>query len=524
MKFKNHICAAALGLALMLPTSCSKDFFEKENVTDISGDALFTKPEDAVSLVNGVYNTFMNVDFMLKSLWYQANFLSQDFKNYGSDTFFERYEVPASFDPLNIFWVRCYAGIARANSAFPIIEKMRADGVMDEAMAKRLTGEAYYLRGVFYYYLATNFGGVPLELKIVTDNGLHPRNTQDEVFASVASDMTLAAELLPWREEMQAADLGRATKGAAYAYLGGANMWLKKYPEAVTAYNQLEGHYQLMENFIDVHEFSKQNNKESIFEVQFFAPEGSIQDWNHSNLTHWISSFGMPEEVSNYGYAYADKKLYDSFESGDTRKLATVIGPGDVHPSPSIRIANYPNMKANYTVNGVTMNTNGTVAKPFKGADGARSGYYGTKMWRDPNVTGGTGTPNYIFSGQNIIMMRYAEVLLSKAEAQFRAGDQAGALASVQKVRDRAFGKLTNPSAVVPAPAAGTDVLNVILDEYRHELAGEVSLWFDLRRSGQHREFVQKTYGINIPAGKDLMPIPQAVLGSNGTLTQNPSY
>jgi hypothetical protein len=432
--------------------------------------------------------------------------------------------VPASFDPLNIFWVRCYAGIARANSAFPIIEKMRADGVMDEAMAKRLTGEAYYLRGVFYYYLATNFGGVPLELKIVTDNGLHPRNTQDEVFASVASDMTLAAELLPWREEMQAADLGRATKGAAYAYLGGANMWLKKYPEAVTAYNQLEGHYQLMENFIDVHEFSKQNNKESIFEVQFFAPEGSIQDWNHSNLTHWISSFGMPEEVSNYGYAYADKKLYDSFESGDTRKLATVIGPGDVHPSPSIRIANYPNMKANYTVNGVTMNTNGTVAKPFKGADGARSGYYGTKMWRDPNVTGGTGTPNYIFSGQNIIMMRYAEVLLSKAEAQFRAGDQAGALASVQKVRDRAFGKLTNPSAVVPAPAAGTDVLNVILDEYRHELAGEVSLWFDLRRSGQHREFVQKTYGINIPAGKDLMPIPQAVLGSNGTLTQNPSY
>jgi hypothetical protein len=466
----------------------------------------------------------MNVDFMLKSLWYQANFLSQDFKNYGSDTFFERYEVPASFDPLNIFWVRCYAGIARANSAFPIIEKMKADGVMDEALANRLTGEAYFLRGVFYYYLATNFGGVPLELQTVTDNGLHPRNTQEEVFAAVAADMTRASELLPWREEMQQADLGRATKGAAYAYLGGANMWLKKYPEAVTAYNQLEGHYQLMERYIDIHEFNQQNNKESIFEVQFFAPEGSIQDWSHSNLTHWLSSFGMPEEVSNFGYAYADKKLYDSFQAGDTRKLATVIGPGDVHPSPAIRIANYPNIKANYTVNGVTLNTNGTVANPWKGADKARSGYYGVKFWRDPNVTGGTGSPNYIFSGQNVIMMRYAEVLVSKAEAQFRSGDQAGALQTIQRVRDRAFGKLTNPSAVVPAPAAGSDVLNVILDEYRHELAGEVSLWFDLRRSGQHKEFVMKTYGINIPAGKDLMPIPQAVLASNNTLTQNPSY
>jgi hypothetical protein len=524
MKFKNHICAAALGLALMLPTSCSKEFFEKDNVTDITGDALFNKPEDGINLVNGVYNTFMNVDFMLKSLWYQANFLSQDFKNYGSDTFFERYEVPASFDPLNIFWVRCYAGIARANSAFPIIEKMKADGIMDEALANRLTGEAYFLRGVFYYYLATNFGGVPLELQTVTDNGLHPRNTQDEVFAAVAADMSRAAELLPWREEMQQADLGRATKGAAYAYLGGANMWLKKYPEAVTAYNQVEGHYQLMERFIDIHEFNQQNNKESIFEVQFFAPEGSIQDWSHSNLTHWLSSFGMPEEVSNFGYAYADKKLYDSFQAGDTRKLATVLGPGDVHPSPAIKISNYPNVKANYTVNGVTLNTNGTVANPWKGADKARSGYYGVKFWRDPNVTGGTGSPNYIFSGQNVIMMRYAEVLISKAEAQFRAGDQAGALQTIQRVRDRAFGKLTNSSAVVPAPAAGNDVLNVILDEYRHELAGEVSLWFDLRRSGQHKEFVMKTYGINIPAGKDLMPIPQAVLASNGTLTQNPSY
>ncbi|MGI4728415.1 MAG: RagB/SusD family nutrient uptake outer membrane protein, partial [Janthinobacterium lividum] len=158
MKFNKYILAAALGITLMLPLGCSKEL-DKTDVTDISGDALFKTSDDAVKLVNSIYNTFLNVDFMLKSLWYQANFLSQDFKNYGSDTFFERYEVPASFDPLNTFWVRCYAGIARANSAFPVIAQMKASGILTSALADRLTGEAYFLRGVFYYYLATNFGG-----------------------------------------------------------------------------------------------------------------------------------------------------------------------------------------------------------------------------------------------------------------------------------------------------------------------------------------------------------------------------
>lgn len=521
MKIKSLTYIGALLCILVLPTSCKKDFLEKKNVTDISEEALFKTPEDAIKLVNSCYNTFLNTDFMLKGMWYQANFLSQDFKNYGSDTFFERYEVPSSFDPLNTFWVRSYQGIARANSAFPIIERMKTEGILDEALANRLTGEAYFLRGVLYYYLATNFGGVPLELKTVTDNGLHPRNTQDEVFAAVVSDMTTAASLLPWNEDLPASELGRATKGSAFAYLGGAEMWLKKYTEAVTAYGQLEGHYQLMEKYLDVHEYDHQNNKESIFEIQFLA--GGDQTWNHSNETHWLSSFGMPEEVSNFGYAYADKRLYDSFETGDTRKLATVLGPGDVHPSPLIKISMYPNIKANYTVNGVTLNTNGTVEKPWKGSDGARSGYYGTKYWRDPLVTGNTGN-TYIFSGQNVTMMRYGEVLISKAEAQFRSGDLAGAQASIQRVRDRAFNKLTNPAAVVPASPYGPDLLNIILGEYRHELAGEMSLWFVLRRSGEQAAYVNKTYGITIPAGKDIMPIPQAVLGSNGTLTQNPGY
>jgi len=193
--------------------------------------------------------------------------------------------------------------------------------------------------------------------------------------------------------------------------------------------------------------------------------------------------------------------------------LATVIGPGDVHPSPAIKISMYPKVIANYTVNGVTMNTCGTVSKPWKGADGLRSGYYGTKFWRDPSITGSTG-PSNIFGGQNVIMMRYGEVLLSKAEALLKSGNQAAALDIINnQIRKRAgLGAKTG------------DATQILLTEYRHELAGEMSLWFDLRRSGEHINYVKNTYGITIPNGKDLMPIPQIVIANNSTITQNPGY
>lgn len=509
MRNKKFIYISAICFAsLVFPQSCSKSFLEQKNTSGITEDALFKKPEDGIALVTGIYNTFHDVDFMLKALWYQANFLTQDFQNYGADVFFKTYEVPTDFGALNTFWTRAYQGIARANSAFPIIEKMRSANIISEDLAKRLTGEAYFLRGVLYYYLASNFGGVPLELKTVTDDGRHPRNTQDEVFAAVAEDMKKAADLLPWKEDLAPADLGRANKGAALAYLGDAQMWLKKYSDAVQSYKQLQGHFQLEPKFIDIHDFNNQNGKESIFEVQFIA--GADMSWNHTNNNHWLASFGMPEEITQFGYAYATADLYNSFEPGDQRKAATVIGPGDTHPDPKCQISKYPRVISNFG----GINTCGTKANPWKGSDKARSGYYGVKTWRDPNVTGNTGDI-YIFSGQNVIMMRYGQVLLSLAEALHKSGNDGEAMDIINnQIRHRAG----------LGPVSGTNVMNSLLDEYRHELAGEMSLWYMLRRSGEHLRFVKEKYGITVPAGKDLMPIPQIQIGLNQQLTQNPGY
>ena len=525
MKIKHSIYLLALVLVLLPPLSCKK-FLQQTDTSNVAADALFKKPEDGIQLVNALYNTFDEAghdDVMKFSIAYINNYLTLDHLNYGEARNWTSYSFATDHNCFQRLWNEFYKGIASANAAIPIIAKMKADNVIDQSLADRLNGETYFLRGLFYYYLGSAFGGVPLELKTleVTDNGLHPRNTQDEVFTSVAADMTTAAGLLPWKENIEK---GRATKGAALGYLGAAQMWLKKYAEAVATYNQLTGNYHLLENYLDIHEYNNQDNDESLFQVKYLIPGGATRSWGRSNDANWEQTFNMPQEVSGNGYESVMPELYISFENGDTRKLATVIGPGDEHPSPAIQIKNYSKVKTGFAngdpryigTNGQIINTCGTVAMPWRGSDPGelRTGYFNMKTWRDPLVNADS-----LFSDQSIILLRLGEVLISKAEAQFKSGDAAGAMATIQVVRNRAWG------GVAPCPApVETDVMKIILNEYRHEINGEMSLWFDLRRSGSLVDYIKDKHGFTVPQGRDVMPIPASAIATNPTLVQNPGY
>jgi hypothetical protein len=539
MKFnKKYIYVLSVGLAVLLPLSCKKNFLDQTDSQHPTASTLFDKPADGIALVNAIYDTYQNADLLKKSIWYYANFQSHDFFNWGNDRFYNTYAIPSTFGAIEVFWTRAYVGIARANSALPIIAKMKANGVLTAALADRLTGEVYFLRGMTYYYLAASFGGVPLELKDGTNLGLTPRSTQDQVFTQVVSDLTTAASLLPWKDALADSEKGRATKGAALGYLGAAQMWLKKYADAIASYNQLTGRYTLLANFIDVNEYANQNNDESLFEVQFDV--AGTQSWGASNEVAWISTFGMPEEVTNFGYDYANSALAGSFQDGDLRRIATVIGPGDENPSPGIKarggIKSYPlvvagfastdpAVKAKYTGDdGKIINTCGTKTRPWVGSDNSqlRTGYYNEKFWRDPTLVGNSGDQT-IFGAQNQVLLRFGEVLLSKAECQARTGDAAGALATLKQVRDRAFGG-SAPLTFISDGKVITDPLQMVYSEYRHELSGEYSTFYDLRRAGVATDFVKNVYGITIPAGRELYPIPQFEIGLNPNLTQNPGY
>src|SRR6185295_1453166 len=495
---------------IVIPIACKKSFLNQTNTFGLSPDAVAASKDNVIGSVNGIYDTYQNSNLLKKCLWYRANFGTHDFFNWGADVFWNNYQIPSTFVGLNTLWNQFYIGIARANYAIPVVEIARKNGVVDAALADRLTGEAYFLRGSMYYYLAACFGGVPLELQTGSD-GLTPRASRDSVFAQVVADMQQAEALLWSKTALPSADLGRATKGAAYAYEGSARMWLKDYTGALEAFNnpELTNNYHLLQNFADVNEYDNQNNDESLFEIQFYLKPGDPQDWGGSwqppgAELGWIDSFSWPNEITQQGYDYGNPALWNSYQAGDKRKLLTIVGPGDQLVSPGIiakwgGIKGYPPVTSGFAGgnpiykadDGTIINTVGTVTRPWYGDDKGRTGYVCAKKWRDPNLTGNYNGPDgkgHIFGDQNQILMRYAEVILSRAECKVRNGDVPGAMEDLKLVRDRAWGG-TAPAMQDSADYKGdpglpiTDPLQMVFSEYRHELSGEYSTFFDILRA-----------------------------------------
>jgi len=406
---KKNITLITLLAVLLVPTGgCQKNFLSQTNTQNSTAGATFQKSQDVVALVNSIYDGYQSSDLLKKSIWYYANFLTHDWYNDGADIAWNSYTINSNFGALSVFWNNAYIAIGRANQAFGIIANAKAKGIVTPALADRLTGEAYFLRGMSYYYLAGTFGGVPLELNAVS-NGLTPRSTQDQVFAQVVSDMKQAETLLVSKTNLPSTEIGRATTGAAYGYEGAAQMWLKNYAAALTAFNnpELTNNYHLLPNFVDVNEFDHQNSDESLFEIQFDIQGSQSWDggWQSGGEIAWIDDFSWPHEISGFGYDYGNPGLWYSYQNGDTRKLATIIGPGDQNVSPGINakwggikgyavvIAGFAAGNRDYTDDsGNIMNTCGSPLHPWFGDDLTRSGYYCSKKWRDPNLTGANGT------------------------------------------------------------------------------------------------------------------------------------
>lgn len=518
-------------IILITPLSfirCGEDFLSQQKLDGSTTDVLFNKPEDALAAVAGIYDIFHGGtgedDFLSKGIYYHANYFSQDIRNQGADEFYALYEVPTGFNIVFGFWRDCYKGIARANATMPKIQEMIEKGFIEQELANRLIGEAKFLRAIYYYYLAINFGGVPLilEEQLAGKEMKIPRNTERETFESIETDLKAAVEVLPWTYDAE--NVGRATKGTALAYLGQTQMWLANYDP--TKWNDAkqslkliidQGVYQLEREYFQIHEPANRNGVESIFEIQHRAEAN--QSWSREDHLSWMQVLTMPTEAAGWGSHNSTKSLYDSFEEGDLRRRASVIGPGEEHPSPSIKISERTGVKDEH---GKPINTYGTSTKPW-----GITGYGVVKYWRLPNVCGG-GCP-HVAAEYNITLMRYAEVLLNYAEVVLMADNNiTGALQIVNEIRDRADGFTNTLPAVSVSSKEGA--FDAIMEERRHEFAAEMSWWWTLRRVGMEYVlgFIRENHPdvpiARLQANKGLLPIPQKEIDINTNLLQNPGY
>ncbi len=109
--------------------------------------------------------------------------------------------------------------------------------------------------------------------------------------------------------------------------------------------------------------------------------------------------------------------------------------------------------------------------------------------------------------------IRYADVLLLKAEAAARGGDYATATTAINEVRTRA--------GLADITLDASNFETAILQERRVELAFEGDRWFDLRRTGKVTDYLTAQGRV---ADKQLLPIPQSEMDTNPSMTQNTSY
>ena len=373
-------------------------------------------------------------------------------------------------------WKYDYAGISRCNQAIKIlsISDLEKTTGITTTRKNQLLGEVYFLRSFYYFSLVNNFGDVPLLLEPITNLEdsfkVAVRASKSVVWDQISADLVLANGLIPGGKYPSPTEKWRVSKGAVIALQAKVALYNQKWGDVITKVNELEalGFYSLDANYFDNFSTEFTDN-----EVIFAYDHRANQTPNQGNGICAPLGWGFFAPTSNF---------LNSFEPNDPRLLYTVDAP-------------------NQNVNKML----GTLDGTNKGNDQASN---------------------------NKIYIRYADVLLWKAEALNETGDYAGAIAAINKVRARARNTITAlgtypPVGTLPDRPASIDKATVkgwLISERRAELGFENERMLDLKRWGIAKA-VMTAVGKNYEDKDDLWPIPQSEIdASAGTLTQNPGY
>lgn len=486
---KKIILTASLVLAALCTQSCRNDFLDQKPTEAISTSdlSLLNNDAGAESFVTAIYSKFLNWN-MDSFSWIGVTSIASDEADKGSSpgdsggdkNLLDALNFNATSGSFQDVWNGNYQVINRANQALQYLPQLNN---ANANLRNRLAGEAKFLRAFSYFTLVRSFGGVPIVDHVPTagndqDNTmLLTRKSKEDVYAFIVKDLTEAAAVLPQKSAYPAAEVGRASQGAAYALLAKVYLYQKQWQKVVDNCNLVTG-YSLTPNFADIYRTSGENNSESIFEIQGKggASQPGIRQYSQIQGARGAGGWG-------WGFATPTQGLVDAYNAeGDTeRRNATIIFRNSTLYDGRVVPATVENPYYNYKA----------YSSNFSGDD---------------------------YSDVNIRYLRYAEVLLMKAEALNELGQTSAAITLLNQVRTRA--KIAATPAVSQA-----DVRKAIWKERRLELAFEHDRWFDLVRTGEAAAAMAAD-GKTFKVGKnELFPIPASFIAeSKGLSSQNPQY
>jgi hypothetical protein len=487
--YKNQIVSILTISFLLFTTSCQKDFLEKKPLGQLTSDNFFEIEDHAVWATNAVYEQMRNYDVHVFSYIGLTDIISDDTDKGStpSDGNFlieiDNFTFDAGNLSIGVIWAGYYQGIYRANIALENIPNIE----MDENLKSRLLAECKFLRAYYYFKLVRWFGDIPLVIRTLNrDEYSQPRIAASEVYDQIIQDLEDAILVLP--AQYASVGRGRATHGAAKGLLAKVKLTQGDFEKCSQLTKEIieSQVYALLPSYQQIFTEAGENSSESLFEVQTAAFEtgGGGTQFNEVQGVRGTPNLG-------WGFNRPSDDLVGDYESGDPRREATILYPGEVLPDGSAIVTDNPNIF---------------------------NERYNQKAWV-PSHAGGNGN-----GPGNIRLLRYADVLLMAAESFNEINQPDEALIYLNLVRTRARG--LSPSILPNITETDKDALrDIIWHERRVELALEQQRWFDLLRQGRAGSVMQAV-GKDFVIGKhELLPLPQSEIDlSGGILGQNNGY
>jgi hypothetical protein len=504
MKFSN---LSALTLAaLLLTTGCKKDLLEQVDPNRPGTGQFWKSQDDANQGVLAVYSG-QQIFSTYSLYWHFATTGRSDesFTNTpdGNLNQYLVFRQTSTNDARSAFmWNDLYRMIFRANQVLTNVPSIS----MDATLKKQYLAEALFLRSLCYYDLTLLFGNIPLVTTLADATTRVPQVSQEAAYAQIIQDLTTAKADLP--VSYGTSDLGRATKGAAAALMGKVYMQQRKWTDASTQFAEIisSNRYSLVSEYSDNFTEANENNSESIYEVQFSSVNKTFgQDFaGAAEGNERAQFFGPP------GIGFTDVEIRPWLFSEFSDRTAT--GGSDPRRDATMFSA---------------VGTPTLYGRSFTGGTNSLNINPSRLLWRKYQNDRTRGFEDF-FSGINIRLIRYADVLLMQAEALNELGRPADAVPLINRVRQRPSVNLT--------PLTGSFTQATMREQLRHEriteLAGEGMRWGDLVRYQSFKsadglnELRARDADFNnfISPRNELLPIPQTEIDIDKNLKQNPGF
>lgn len=459
-----------LFLLLLLMTFSCKKFLKEDLQGQYSSASFYITSGNAQKAVTGAYNIllFNSPD---NALWVFGDVASDDAEKGGAVgdqldiQYIDQFNVVSSNSELLSIWTRYYEGISRSNFVLYYVP----DIAMDNALKARLLGEAKFIRAFMYFNLVNIFGDIPLKLNPPITQGdiMVAKSNVEVIYAQIYKDLNEAARVLP--AKYSAGDIGRVTKGAALGLLAKAYLYQANYNSVVTTIATIDslGLYSLMPIYRNNFEASTQSNAESLFEIHHLRG----QDPSLGNdLNQWFGPKGEGIYSTGYGFDAPLPGFVNEFE----KTADSVVDP-----------------RLDYSI--------GRAGKPWVNGEPfdptwSTTGFLNRKHIQPFSEVSTANADGYL----SYVYLRYADILLIKAEALNELGRSAEALVPLNLVRKRAREsylfdtKIEGYNNTVPLnllpDIISTDqatVRTAIQHERRVELGLEFHRFFDLMRYGK---------------------------------------